>query len=79
MRLLLIHQNFPGQFRQLAPYLLQQGHDVVAICSHERPTGVNCGRFGIENRQSLQISRLERHLARKPFNVQGKWPCCVSS
>ena len=25
MRLLLIHQNFPGQFRQLAPYLLQQG------------------------------------------------------
>ena len=42
MRLLLIHQNFPGQFRQLAPYLLQQGHDVVAICSHERPTGVNC-------------------------------------
>ena len=37
MRLLLIHQNFPGQFRQLAPYLLQQGHDLVAICSHQRP------------------------------------------
>ena len=33
MRLLLIHQNFPGQFRQLAPYLLQQGHELVAICS----------------------------------------------
>ena len=37
MRLLLIHQNFPGQFRQLAPYLLQQGHELVAICSHPRP------------------------------------------
>ena len=37
MRLLLIHQNFPGQFRQLAPYLLQQGHELVAICSHARP------------------------------------------
>ena len=36
MRLLLIHQNFPGQFRQLAPYLLQQGHELVAICSHPR-------------------------------------------
>ena len=36
MRLLLIHQNFPGQFRQLAPYLLQQGHELVAICSHAR-------------------------------------------
>ena len=37
MRLLLIHQNFPGQFRQLAPYLLQQGHELVGICSHSRP------------------------------------------
>ena len=37
MRLLLIHQNFPGQFRQLAPYLQQQGHELVAICSHGRP------------------------------------------
>ena len=36
MRLLLIHQNFPGQFRQLAPYL-PQGHELVAICSHPRP------------------------------------------
>ena len=42
MRLLLVHQNFPGQFRQLAPYLQQQGHEVVAICSHERQTGINC-------------------------------------
>lgn len=37
VRLLLVHQNFPGQFRQLAPYLLQQGHELVAICSHDRP------------------------------------------
>ena len=37
MRLLLIHQNFPGQFRQLAPYLQKQGHDLVGICSHQRP------------------------------------------
>ena len=42
MRLLLIHQNFPGQFRQLAPYLQKKGHELVAICSHQRPTGVNC-------------------------------------
>ena len=39
MRLLLIHQNFPGQFRQLAPYLHQRGHELVAICSHQRPVG----------------------------------------
>ena len=37
MRLLLIHQNFPGQFRQLAPYLEKRGHELVAIASHQRP------------------------------------------
>ena len=37
MRLLLIHQNFPDQFRQLAPHLEQQGHELVAIASHQRP------------------------------------------
>ena len=31
MQILLIHQNFPGQFRALAPQLLGRGHRVVAI------------------------------------------------
>ena len=37
MRILLIHQNFPGQFRQLTPFLQARGHELVAICSHQRP------------------------------------------
>ena len=37
VRLLLIHQNFPGQFRQLAPHLEQRGQELVAIASHQRP------------------------------------------
>lgn len=41
MRLLLIHQNFPGQFRQLAPYLEQKGHELVAIASHNRPIALH--------------------------------------
>ena len=47
MRILLIHQNFPGQFRQLAPYLLARGHELVAICSHQRPVleGVRVLRY----------------------------------
>lgn len=36
MRILLIHQNFPGQFRSLAYHLHSRGHDLVAICSHQR-------------------------------------------
>ncbi|MFU8789664.1 MAG: glycosyltransferase family 4 protein [Methylobacter sp.] len=31
MNILFIHQNFPGQFKFLAPALAQQGHSVVAM------------------------------------------------
>ena len=37
MRILLIHQNYPGQFRQLIPLLLREGHELRAICAHQRP------------------------------------------
>ena len=37
MKILLLHQNFPGQFRQLLPFLLERDHELVAICSHPRP------------------------------------------
>ena len=41
MRILLIHQNFPGQFRQLAPHLERIGCELVAIASHDRPIDLN--------------------------------------
>ena len=31
MKILLIHQNFPGQYKHLAPALVQLGHQVVAL------------------------------------------------
>ena len=31
MNILFIHQNFPGQFKFLAPALVKQGHNVVAM------------------------------------------------
>jgi len=31
MRILFIHQNFPGQFKHLAPALAQRGHTVRAL------------------------------------------------
>ena len=40
MKVLLLHQNFPGQFRQLAPHLARRGHQLVAVCSHDRPLPV---------------------------------------
>src|SRR5690606_5616483 len=31
MRILFLHQNFPGQFKHLAPALTAAGHEVVAL------------------------------------------------
>lgn len=31
MKILLIHQNFPGQFKHLGPALVEKGHTVVAL------------------------------------------------
>lgn len=54
MRLLLVHQNFPGQFRQLAPWLQSRGHELVAICSHPRAVQVNCRLLRYEEPVPLQ-------------------------
>ncbi|GAA4220066.1 glycosyltransferase involved in cell wall biosynthesis [Sagittula marina] len=38
MKILLIHQNFPGQYKHLAPALVKQGHEVVALtCKVKEP------------------------------------------
>lgn len=34
MRYLFIHQNFPGQFRHVAPALAARGHEVVGLGIH---------------------------------------------
>ena len=31
MRVLLVHQNFPGQFKHLAPALIARGDEVIAM------------------------------------------------
>jgi glycosyltransferase involved in cell wall biosynthesis len=37
MKLLFLHQNFPGQFKHLAPALTAQGHEVVALTLQKVP------------------------------------------
>lgn len=36
MKVLFVHQNFPGQFKNLAPKLCTQGHEVVALTMQSR-------------------------------------------
>ncbi|MEM9911460.1 MAG: glycosyltransferase [Pseudomonadota bacterium] len=39
MKILFIHQNFPGQYKHLAPLLAKRGHDCVALTLRvEKPT-----------------------------------------
>lgn len=37
MRVLLVHQNFPGQFKHLAPALVARGDEVTAFCMETVP------------------------------------------
>jgi len=37
MKLLVLHQNFPGQFKHLAPALAAEGHEVVALTLQKVP------------------------------------------
>ncbi|MFC7705801.1 glycosyltransferase [Plastorhodobacter daqingensis] len=49
MRILLVHQNFPGQFLHLAPALRDRGHEVLALTAfgnkRPSPVPVNFYRF----------------------------------
>lgn len=47
MKILFVHQNFPGQFLHLAPALVQRGHEVMALTDerNKRPSPVQVVRY----------------------------------
>jgi glycosyltransferase involved in cell wall biosynthesis len=55
MKILFIHQNFPGQFKNLAPTLAAQGHECVALTLRVKEpvtwNGVRVVPYGISRRQ----------------------------
>ncbi|MBP0483736.1 glycosyltransferase [Sagittula salina] len=59
MRILLIHQNFPGQYKHLAPALVRQGHQVVALtCKVKEPQtwqGVRIIPYTIQGRSTPDV------------------------
>ena len=70
MRVLLVHQNFPGQFRHLAPALQAAGDDVVAIGSRpalSSPSSLSYlssgGAVGDALRHGGPEARLQQQLA----------------
>ena len=59
MKILLIHQNFPGQYKHLAPALVRQGHQVVALtCKVKEPQvwqGVQVVPYAINGQSTPKI------------------------
>jgi glycosyltransferase involved in cell wall biosynthesis len=51
-RILVVHQNFPGQFKHLAPALVRQGHEVTATTLQKSPSpqwnGVELAAYSIQ-------------------------------
>lgn len=47
MKILFVHQNFPGQFLHLAPELMRRGHEVLALtdAGNRRPSPVRVLRY----------------------------------
>jgi len=57
MRILFIHQNFPGQFKHMAPALAERGHKVVALTMNQPPQipRVQVVRYGVKQGTSPGI------------------------
>jgi len=61
LKILFVHQNFPGQFLHLAPALIERGHDVTALTdeSNTRKSAITTFRYRKpEPRPDPQIARL---------------------
>lgn len=67
MNILFIHQNFPGQFRHLAPALAAAGHRVDALAMHRRapPAGVVQHAYGVTRQPGRDVHPLLREAEAK--------------
>lgn len=59
MKVLFIHQNFPGQFEFLAPALVQRGHRVVALTMQHKAfrtwQGVTLVSYGVSRHTTPNV------------------------
>ncbi len=72
MNILFIHQNFPGQFRHLAPALAEAGHRVDALAMHQRPPprGVTQHVYGVTRRPGQDVHPLLREAEAKVLRAE---------
>lgn len=75
MNILFVHQNFPGQFKHLAPALAKQGHRVVALHVNACApiTGVELVRYTISGRPGQGTQRWLADLEVKVLRGEAAW------
>jgi glycosyltransferase involved in cell wall biosynthesis len=72
MKILFIHQNFPGQYKYLAPALARSGHEVVALgmAPPSGLAGVRYVRYGVKRANSPEIHPWVRDMETKVIRGQ---------
>lgn len=57
MRILFVHQNFPGQYKHLAPALAKRGHEMVALTMNKPAvqTGATVVVYGLKRGTTLGV------------------------
>ncbi len=57
MKILFVHQNFPGQYKHIAPYLASKKHEIVAVSINKQPdiTGINQIQYSLKRGTSQNI------------------------
>lgn len=79
MNILFVHQNFPGQFKHLAPAMARQGHRVVALHINARPSmpGVELVRYPVAGRPGQGTHRWLADLEVKTLRGEAAWQAAV--
>jgi glycosyltransferase involved in cell wall biosynthesis len=75
MNILFVHQNFPGQFKHLAPAMARQGHRVVALHINDCPPmpGVALVRYAVAGRPGQGTHRWVADLEVKTLRGEAAW------
>jgi glycosyltransferase involved in cell wall biosynthesis len=81
MNLLFIHQNFPGQFKHLAPALAQRGHRVVALTMQKvkdaRWQGVELIPYAVTQGSTLGTHPWVVDFETKIIRAEGAFRACL--
>ncbi|MBD8050424.1 glycosyltransferase family 4 protein [Limnohabitans radicicola] len=75
MNILFVHQNFPGQFKHLAPALARHGHRVVALHINACPSlpGVQLARYQPQGRPGQGTHRWVSDLEIKTIRAEAAY------